>query len=148
MPARASTGSSPAPATRCGANIENLILTGNARNGTGNGLDNVITGNALANTLSGGGGHDELVGGGGSDILIGKTGADLFRFNALADAGPNGDLIVDFDAREDLIALENSSFGLAAPGNGIFGNGSGRAPLAATACSSIQARPRKPPLRP
>ena len=106
-----------------GANIEKLILTGNARNGTGNGLDNVITGNALANTLSGGGGHDELVGGGGSDILIGKTGADLFRFNALADAGPNGDLIVDFDAREDLIALENSSFGLAAPGNG-------RAPLA------------------
>ena len=38
-------------------------------------------------------------------------------------AAPNGDLIVDFDAREDLIALENSSFGLAAPG-------SGRAPLA------------------
>ena len=36
-----------------GDNVENLILTGSATDGTGNGLDNVITGNALANTLYG-----------------------------------------------------------------------------------------------
>ena len=112
------------------ANIENLDLIGNAKDGTGNSLDNVISGNALANKLTGGGGHDELVGGGARDTLVGNTGADLFRFNTPTDGGPNGDVIVDFDASEDLIALENSGFGLAAPGNGIFGNGSGRATLA------------------
>ena len=40
-----------------GANLENLALTGAAaRDGTGNGLANVLTGNNLANLLRGGGG--------------------------------------------------------------------------------------------
>jgi Ca2+-binding RTX toxin-like protein len=61
------------------ANVENLVLTGSAANGTGNGLDNVITGNASDNVLSGGAGDDTLDGGAGNDTLDGGTGADTMR---------------------------------------------------------------------
>jgi Ca2+-binding RTX toxin-like protein len=51
-----------------GGNLENLVLTGNARiNGTGNALNNVITGNAANNVLDGAAGADTLVGGKGAD---------------------------------------------------------------------------------
>jgi len=54
-----------------GANLENLELTGTAAiNGTGNGLDNVITGNAGNNILDGKGGIDTLIGGKGNDTYI------------------------------------------------------------------------------
>jgi trimeric autotransporter adhesin len=60
-----------------GANVENLTFTGNvAINGTGNGLNNVITGNSAANILSGGAGNDTIVGGAGDDILLGELGDD------------------------------------------------------------------------
>lgn len=52
------------------ADIENLTLTGNAANATGNALANVITGNGAANVLNGGGGADRLIGGYGDDIYI------------------------------------------------------------------------------
>lgn len=54
------------------ANVENLVLleAGGAINGTGNGLDNVITGNGANNTLNGGGGADMLIGGLGDDIYV------------------------------------------------------------------------------
>lgn len=52
--------------------LENLELTGKAAvNGTGNGLDNLITGNGAANKLSGLDGADSLEGGGGNDTLDG-----------------------------------------------------------------------------
>lgn len=50
------------------SHVENLVLTGNAVSGTGNGLNNRITGNDSANILSGGGGSDIFVGGGGDDL--------------------------------------------------------------------------------
>lgn len=53
------------------ANVENLILTGSALNGSGNGLDNRIIRNGQANELHGGGGADRLEGGGGDDLLCG-----------------------------------------------------------------------------
>jgi trimeric autotransporter adhesin len=50
------------------ANVENLVLTGNAAiNGIGNALGNVVTGNSADNTLDGGAGVDTLNGGLGSD---------------------------------------------------------------------------------
>ena len=52
-------------------NVENLTLTGNNINGTGNALDNVIIGSAGNNTLDGGSaGADRLIGGLGNDTYI------------------------------------------------------------------------------
>jgi len=52
------------------ANVENLILTGSAIKGTGNGLKNIITGNDEANLIDGGAGADSLVGGKGDDTYV------------------------------------------------------------------------------
>jgi serralysin len=89
-------------------NVDNLILTDSATNGTGNGLDNVITGNALANVLSGGAGNDRLVGGDGVDSLIGGLGNDVFvaEINATKVASKGGmislDRVLDFAAGDVL----------------------------------------------
>jgi Ca2+-binding RTX toxin-like protein len=72
-----------------GANIENLTLTGgDAVNGTGNDLANVIVGNAAANRLSGGieaGGAqaDTLKGGNGNDVYVVGAGDKVFETSAL-----------------------------------------------------------------
>ncbi|NRT56148.1 calcium-binding protein [Sphaerotilus uruguayifluvii] len=52
------------------AGIEELVLTGSARDGSGNALANRITGNAQANRLDGGSGADTLVGGAGDDTYV------------------------------------------------------------------------------
>jgi Ca2+-binding RTX toxin-like protein len=54
-----------------GANLENLTLTGgNAVNGTGNSLANILSGNSGGNVLNGGGGRDTLIGGLGNDTYV------------------------------------------------------------------------------
>lgn len=66
-----------------GANLENLVLQGNAAiNGTGNELSNVIVGNAGNNSLSGGRGADTIEGGLGNDTIDGGLGNDTVRFTA------------------------------------------------------------------
>jgi trimeric autotransporter adhesin len=60
-----------------GAELEKLTLAGAALNGTGNGLDNIITGNAGANTLNGLAGDDTMIGGGGNDVYIVDSALDL-----------------------------------------------------------------------
>jgi VCBS repeat-containing protein len=67
------------------ANVENLILTGAAQNGTGNTLNNVITGTAGNNTLDGGSGADTLIGGAGNDTYVVDNSAD--GVTELADEG-------------------------------------------------------------
>jgi Ca2+-binding RTX toxin-like protein len=60
-----------------GANLENLTLTdGNAINGTGNTLNNVIQGNSANNFIFGSDGNDKLFGNAGNDTLRGGSGAD------------------------------------------------------------------------
>ena len=58
-------------------NVENLILTGAALNGTGNILNNTLTGNALANTLNGSTGADVMIGGDGNDTYVVDNVADV-----------------------------------------------------------------------
>ena len=61
-----------------GANLENLILTGTAAiNGTGNGLNNVLTGNSAANLLDGGAGSDTMIGGLGDDTYVVDAAGDI-----------------------------------------------------------------------
>ena len=57
--------------------LENLTLLGAAAiNGTGNGLNNILTGNTGANVLQGLDGSDTLDGSGGNDALYGGVGLD------------------------------------------------------------------------
>lgn len=118
------------------ANVETLVLEGDASKGTGNGLANLLLGNGKANALAalggndtvlGGAGGDALTGGAGDDLLSGDAGNDLitgstgkdqliggggndrFVFNAkLKEA--NADTIVDFKHDRDLIQLEDAIF--------------------------------------
>ena len=92
-------------------NVENLVLTGSAANGTGNGLDNVITGDAIANQLFGLAGNDRIIGGDGVDRMTGGAGNDVFvgEINATTVASKTGpislDLILDFQSGSDKIDL-------------------------------------------
>ncbi|NBZ88164.1 calcium-binding protein [Stagnihabitans tardus] len=98
--------------------IENLLLTGTAVSGMGNGLDNVLTGNGADNvlsglagrdTLTGGVGSDRLKGGAGSDLLNGGTGPDSFVFDTL-ETSAQRDRITDFMHGIDMIVLDRSVF--------------------------------------
>jgi serralysin len=88
--------------------VENLTLTGDAKTGMGNALDNVITGNALGNQLNGGAGNDRLIGGDGVDFLTGGAGNDVFvaEINATKVASKSGsislDVVLDFAAGDKI----------------------------------------------
>jgi hypothetical protein len=77
-----------------GTNVETLLLTGTmAINGTGNGLNNLITGNSANNTLSGGSGtngNDILQGMAGNDTMSDTSGKNLFDGGAGTDTMTGG----------------------------------------------------------
>lgn len=108
------TGSTFSLATR-GANVENLLLTGNATaNGFGNSLNNLLTGNSAANVLDGGGGNDTLDGGLGIDMLIGGIGNDLY----FVDHG--ADVIVELAGEGTTDTVRSTvSFSLATQANNV-----------------------------
>lgn len=79
-----------------GANVENLILTGNAAiSGTGNAGDNVLDGsqNGSANVLTGGGGNDTYILGAGDTVVAG-TGIDTIQTQFTYTLGNNEDNLV------------------------------------------------------
>ena len=105
-----------APSYTLGANVEHLILTGTANEGTGNNLNNQITGNSRNNTLNGGGGNDTLNGGGGNDTLNGGGGNDLIN------GGGNHDLLNGGDGNDTLNGGDGSNqflFNRALPAAGV-----------------------------
>ena len=68
------------------ANVEHLTLTGSADiDGTGNGLNNVLTGNTGANVLTGFAGNDTLDGGAGNDTMRGGDGNDMYTVDSTYD---------------------------------------------------------------
>ena len=85
-----------------GSDLENLILSGSASNGTGNTLANEITGNSGNNILDGG------IGTNGVDTLTGNSGNDTFVLSNSDGSYYNssGDLdyavITDFSASDQL----------------------------------------------
>ena len=84
------------------SDLSTSVYNGNDNiNGTGNGLDNVITGNSGDNILTGGGGNDTLIGGAGVDtanylgtITTANVSYDAVNaqwvVNASADGAPGG----------------------------------------------------------
>lgn len=75
------------------AQVENLVLIGDALYGTGNHLANKITGNQHDNVLDGGQGHDTLIGGLGNDhysvtrgdIVVEKANGGIDTISALVN---------------------------------------------------------------
>jgi Ca2+-binding RTX toxin-like protein len=103
-----------------GDHLENLILTGSSNiNGTGNGLNNVITGNSNNNLLKGEAGDDILIGGGGNDTLEGGAGNDTFVIGAshlnsgIFNGGADTDTLkitASANATIDLTGIINANF--------------------------------------
>jgi trimeric autotransporter adhesin len=102
------------------ANVEHLTLTGEAIEGTGNDLSNVIRGNDSNNVLYGLGGWDGLVGGGGDDTLhggedvdtlYGDDGNDMLYGEAEQDVmhGGNGDDRLEGGSGNDFISGDSGT---------------------------------------
>ncbi len=66
------------------ANVEALVLTGNAHAGIGNALDNSLTGGVGDDSLQGLDGNDTLDGGSGNNTLDGGTGTNQAIFHCAA----------------------------------------------------------------
>jgi Ca2+-binding RTX toxin-like protein len=130
-----------------GANLENLVLTGVAHNGTGNGLANILTANAADNLLDGGAGTDTAsyataatavivdlalttaqdTGGSGRDTLrniegvIGSGDADQLTGNAAAniiEGGGGGDTLTG-GGGADTLSYAGSAAGVTVTLNGL-----------------------------
>ena len=104
-------------AVRLSLNVENLVLTGGeAIQGIGNSLNNLLVGNAANNKLKGKSGRDTLVGGLGKDILAGGFDDDTFVFRSIADSGVTSrarDRITDFRVGDRIdLSLIDANLGL------------------------------------
>ncbi len=104
--------------TTLAAEVETLVLLGDATDGHGNYSDNAILGNDHDNILTGGAGRDQISGLGGNDFIEGGTGsdriyggdgADIFSF---ASFNEGSDSLADWSS-EDSIMIDVDGFGIA-----------------------------------
>jgi serralysin len=93
-----------------GANVENLVLSGDAAHtGNGNSLNNTITGGGGRDSLHGLVGNDLISGAGGNDILHGDLGTDKLK-------GGNGlDQLFGDGGDDTLVATPATTSSTAAP---------------------------------
>ncbi|MDR6788105.1 Ca2+-binding RTX toxin-like protein [Sphingomonas sp. BE138] len=92
------------------ANVEALYLSGNARVGTGNALDNNLYGTNFGDTLSGLAGNDWIKGWGGDDKLYGGAGDDRLEGaegNDYLDGGTGADTL-DGGIGNDTYVVDNA----------------------------------------
>ncbi len=101
------------------ANVENLVLAGNASSGTGNSLDNRLTGNAGNDTLNGGAGTDTVVlEGAHSDYTFGING----QGNVTVSSAAGGtDTLISIERAE----IGGTVYNIVAGTNGADANVSG-----------------------
>lgn len=106
--------------------VDNLTLTGAARHGTGNSMNNIITGTGGADTLDGKGGVDKLAGGAGDDTYVLDSTPD--KVIELANGGIDTVMTVDgnyilAENLENLVLMESAASGTGnAADNTITGN--------------------------
>ena len=89
-----------------GTNLENLTLTGSAKSGKGNELNNTIIGTKGSNYLFGGEGNDQLFGGSGNDTLDGGSGNDTLdggRGNDAMTGGVGDDMYIFNSTRDSTV---------------------------------------------
>jgi serralysin len=101
-------------------NVEHLILEAAARNGTGNGLNNVIIGNDHRNVLSGGAGNDVLRGGKGVDVHNGGAGNDVIVIEEIGSSVASRLGSLALEIINDFNALGDDTIDLSALGNFTF----------------------------
>ena len=93
-----------------------MLTGGEAIQGIGNSLNNVLVGNAANNKLRGKSGRDTLVGGLGKDSLAGGLDDDTFVFKSIADSGVTSrtrDRITDFQNGDRIdLSLIDANLGL------------------------------------
>ena len=99
--------------------LDHLILIGNANNGVGNSLNNIIKGNELDNILYGLEGDDTLYGNGGNDRLIGGDGNDTL------DAGEGNNRISARDGTNTIYAGAGNDIVTVGNGNNNIQVGNG-----------------------
>jgi Ca2+-binding RTX toxin-like protein len=85
-------------------NVEELFISGAAREGTGNALDNVLHGSSSSNTLLGLAGDDVIRGVAGRDTIDGGAGEDLIDGGAGKDTMTGG-------ADRDVFQFRDGDFG-------------------------------------
>lgn len=92
-----------------GGNDRAMGFAGNDTMRGGGGADKLF-GGAGADSILGGAGADWLYAGAGNDKLTGGAGADSFVFNSGPISTANTDKILDFNAADDRLCLENNLF--------------------------------------